>query len=109
MQIAQHHPLPTRQEQTSGHWQTELISPRPTTIMSNRISQPLNFSLDDRLSKQHLTKLDLCSKHLKKIEKLPNNIHFNVVLLDHNDITKIEHLDILTHLVEVKKFLLHSK
>jgi hypothetical protein len=78
MAIAQHRPVPTRQEQTTIHWQTELISPRSTT-MSNRIYQPLNFSIDDRLAEQHLTKLDLCSKNLKKIEKLPNNIHFNVV------------------------------
>jgi len=103
MQIAQHHSMPIRQEQTTIHWQTESTSPR-STIMSNRVYQPLNFSIDDRLSEQHLTKLDLCSKNLKKIEKLPNNIHFNVVLLDYNDITKIEHLDILTHLIEVKNF-----
>jgi hypothetical protein len=104
MQIAQHHPMPTRQEQSTIHWQTESsLSPRPTT-MSNRVYQPLTFSIDDRLSEQHLTTLDLCSKTLKKIEKLPNNINFNVVLLDNNDITKVEHLDILTHLIQVKFF-----
>lgn len=102
MQVAQHRLVPTRQEQTTIHWQTESISPRAT--MSNRIYQPLIFSIDDRLSEQHLTKLDLCSKNLKKIEKLPNNISFNVILLDHNDITKVEHLDILTHLIQVKNF-----
>jgi adenine-specific DNA methylase len=101
MHIAQHRPVPTRSEQTTTHWETEVISPRATP-MSNRIYQPLTFSIDDRLAEQHLTKLDLCSKHLKKIEKLPNNIHFNVVLLDYNDITKVEHLDILTHLIQVK-------
>jgi hypothetical protein len=101
MQIVQHRPMPTRQDQPTIHWQTESLSPRPTTI-SNRVYQPLNFSIDDRLSEQHLTKLDLCSKNLKKIDKLPNNIPFNVVLLDHNDITKIEHLDSLTHLIQVR-------
>jgi hypothetical protein len=101
MQIAQHRPVPSRQEQPPVHWHTDSVSPRPTT-MSNRVYQPLTFSIDDRLSEQHLTQLDLCSKNLKKIDKLPNNIHFNVVLLDHNDITKIEHLDILTHLIQVK-------
>jgi Leucine-rich repeat (LRR) protein len=101
MAIAQHRPVPTRQEQTTIHWQTESMSPRSTT-MSNRVYQPLIFSIDDRLAEQHLTKLDLCSKNLKKIDKLPNNINFNVVLLDYNDITKIEHLDILTHLIQVR-------
>jgi hypothetical protein len=101
MQIAQHRLVPTRQEQTTIHWQTESMSPRSTN-MSNRVYQPLNFSIDDRLSEQHLTRLDLCSKNLNKIEKLPNNINFNVVLLDHNDITKVEHLDVLTHLIQVK-------
>jgi hypothetical protein len=103
MQIAQHRPMPTRQEQPTISWQTESISPRSTTI-SNRVYQPLNFSIDDRLSEQHLTKLDLCSKNLKKIDKLPNNISFNVILLDNNDISKVEHLDILTHLIQVKIF-----
>ncbi|CAF0982923.1 unnamed protein product [Adineta ricciae] len=101
MQIAQHRPVPTRQEQpTAIHWPTESMSPRSTT-MSNRICQPLNFSIDDRLSDQHLTRLDLSSKNLRKIDKLPNNINFNVVLLDNNDITKVEHLDVLTHLVQL--------
>ena len=99
MQIVQHCPVPIRPEQTTNHWQTESISSRP--IMSNRVDQPLTFSIDDRLSEQHLTRLDLCSKNLKKIDKLPNNIHFNVVLLDYNDITKLEHLDILTQLIQV--------
>jgi hypothetical protein len=90
MQIVQHRSVPIRQEQT------EFIS--PPSLMSN---QPLTFSIDARLSEQHLTRLDLCSKNLKKIDKLPNNIHFNVVLLDHNDITKLEHLDILTQLIQV--------
>jgi Leucine-rich repeat (LRR) protein len=104
MAIAQHRPVPTRQEQTNIHWQTESMSPRSTT-MSNRVYQPLIFSIDDRLADQHLTKLDLCSKNLKKIDKLPNNINFNVVLLDYNDITKVEHLDSLTHLIQVRIFL----
>ena len=104
MQIAQHRPVPTRQEQSTAiHWPTEPMSPRSTT-MSNRNYQPLNFSIDDRLADQHLTRLDLSSKNLRKIDKLPNNINFNVVLLDHNDITKVEHLDVLTHLIQVKVF-----
>ncbi|CAF3723713.1 unnamed protein product [Adineta steineri] len=101
MQVAQHRAVPIRQEQTTIHWPTEAISPRSTTTVPNRIYQPLNFSIDDRLSEQHLTRLDLCSKNLKKIEKLQNNISFNVVLLDHNDISKVEHLDVLTHLIQL--------
>jgi hypothetical protein len=101
MAIAQHRPVSTRQEQTTIPWQTELMSPRSTTL-SNRMIQPLTFSIDDRLSEQHLTTLDLCSKNLKKLDKLQHNISFNVVLLDHNDITKVEHLDTLTHLIQVK-------
>ena len=70
--------------------------------MSDRIYQPLEFSIDGRLAQQHLTRLDLCSKNLKKIDKLPTQIQFNVVLLDCNEITKLEHLDVLAHLVEVR-------
>ena len=100
MQVAHHyHSLHRRQEQKNIHAQIETIPSNAT--MSNRIYQPLTFSLDDRLSEQHLTQLDLCSKGLKKIEKLQNNINFNVILLDNNDITKVEHLDVLTHLIHV--------
>ncbi|CAF2803998.1 unnamed protein product [Rotaria sp. Silwood2] len=102
MQIVQHRPAPSRQEQTTNHCQSEFMHSRITTPMSNRVYQPLTFSIDDRLSQQHLTELDLCSKKLKKIEKLSNDINFNVVLLDHNDISKVEHLDVLTHLIQVR-------
>jgi len=64
--------------------------------ISNRIS------FDDHLADRHLTTLDLSSKNLKKIEKLPSNISFNVLRFDHNEIIKIEHIDTLTHLIEVK-------
>lgn len=101
MAIAQHRSVSAHPEQTPIHWQTELISPR-ISPMSNPIHQPLIFSIDHRFAEQHLTTLDLSSKSLRKIEKLPNDIDFNVVLLDHNDIMKIEHLDTLTHLVQVK-------
>ncbi|CAF3094377.1 unnamed protein product [Rotaria sp. Silwood2] len=101
MQIVQHRPAPSRQEQTTNHCQSEFMHSRITTPMSNRVYQPLTFSIDDRLSQQHLTELDLCSKKLKKIEKLSNDINFNVVLLDHNDISKVEHLDVLTHLIQL--------
>ena len=99
MAIAQHR----RSEPSNMPWQTDSASPRslPTPTMSNRIHQPLIFSIDQRFAEQHLTKLDLCSKNLKKIEKLSNNIQFNIILFDHNDITKIEHLDVFTHLIEV--------
>ena len=107
MAIAQHRPIPTRSEPIIMPCQTDTVSPRPLTTkpMSNRIHQPLVFSIDDRFAEQHLTKLDLCSKNLKKIEKLPNNIQFNIVLFDHNEIAKIEHLDTLTHLIQVSIFL----
>lgn len=97
MQVAQHRPMPSRQEPTTMNWPSEST----TTPSSNSVYQPLVFSLDDRLSKQHLTLLNLSSKNLKKIDKLQDNINFNVVLLDSNDITKVEHLDVLTHLIEV--------
>lgn len=100
MAIAQHR----RSEPSIMPWHTDSTSPRLVSneTMSNRIHQPLIFSIDERFAEQHLTKLDLCSKNLKKIDKLPNNIQFNIVLFDHNELTKIEHLDVLTHLIEVR-------
>ena len=99
MKVVQHQPSPL-------HWQSGSISLREsqhiaTTMMSNRIYQPLIFSIDDHLSDQHLTRLDLCSKHLKRIDKLPDNINFNIILLDQNEITKLEHLDIYPQLIQV--------
>ena len=98
MQVAHHQSPPI-------HWQVGSISPRESqqvvTTMSNRIHQPLIFSIDDRLAEQHLTRLDLCSQNLKRIEKLPNNINFNVILLDQNEITKLEYLDFLPQLIQV--------
>jgi len=97
-----------QQKSPTHRWQIGSISPReiqriPTTAMSNRIHQPLIFSIDDRLAEQHLTRLDLSSKTLKRIDKLPNNINFNVILLDYNEITKVENLDIYPQLIQVKK------
>jgi len=98
----------TQQQSPTYRWQIGSISPQEsqqiptTTTMSNRIHQPLIFSIDDRLAEQHLTRLDLCSKNLKKIDKLPNNINFNIILLDHNEITKLEHLDIYPQLIQVR-------
>jgi hypothetical protein len=109
MQIAQRRPLLSQQDHHQSspvHWQIGSISPREneqmSTTISNRIHHPLIFSIDDRLSEQHLIRLDLCSKNLKKIDKLPNNIEFNVVLFDHNEISKLENLDILTQLIQVR-------
>lgn len=104
MAIAQHRPIPTRSEPIIMPCQTDTVSPRSLTTkpMSNRIHQPLIFSIDDRFAEQHLTQLDLCSKKLKKIDKLQNNIQFNIVLFDHNEIAKVEHLDTLTHLIQVR-------
>ncbi|CAF1606036.1 unnamed protein product [Rotaria magnacalcarata] len=102
MQVVQHRPVSTRQEHTTINWSSESSrSTRTTTAMSNQVDQPLNFSIDNRLVEQHLTRLDLCSKNLKKIDKLPNDINFNAVLLDYNDITKVEQLDVLTHLIQL--------
>ena len=100
MRVVQHRTVPIPSEQPLTQWNTRSTSPKPT--MSNRIHQPLEFSIDDRLAHQHLTRLDLSSKSLKKLDKLPANIQFNVVLLDCNEINKLEHLDVLTHLVEVR-------
>ena len=100
MQVAHHHSPPIQ-------WQMGSASPRErqqiAATMSSRIDQPLIFSIDDRLEEQHLTRLDLSSKNLTKIERLPNNVHFNVILLDQNEISKIEHLDSCSQLVEVRK------
>jgi hypothetical protein len=43
------------------------------------------------------------TKNIKRIEKLPTNINFNVILLDQNEITKLEHLDIYPQLIQVGK------
>ncbi len=101
MQVVQH-------QSPTYRWQIGSISPQesaqiPTTTMSTRIHQPLIFSIDDRLAEEHLTRLDLCSKNLKRIEKLPTNVNFNVILLDQNEITKLEHLDIYPQLIQVGK------
>lgn len=52
---------------------------------------------------KHLTKLDLTAKNLKKIEKFSSKIQFDVAHFDSNEITKIEHLDVFHHLIEVKE------
>lgn len=52
---------------------------------------------------KHLTKLDLTAKNLKKIEKFSSKIQFDVAFFDSNEITKIEHLDVFHHLIEVKE------
>ncbi|CAF4776389.1 unnamed protein product, partial [Rotaria sp. Silwood1] len=72
-----------------------------TTTISNRIHQPLIFSIDGRLLEQHLTKLDLSSKNLKKIDILPNNINFNIILFDNNEINKLENLDLFPQLIQL--------
>lgn len=97
MQVAQHY------QQISSNFYEENHQEIFSTTMSNRIHQPLIFSIDDRLSEQHLTKLDLSSKNLKRIEHLPNDISFNIILFDYNELTKIEHLDIYPQLIQVKK------
>jgi len=50
---------------------------------------------------KHLTKLDLTAKNLKKIEKFSSKIQFDVAFFDSNEITKIEHLDVFHHLIEL--------
>ena len=74
----------------------QAMSPR-----GRAVDQPLVFSLDERLDQQHLTRLDLTSRSLRAIDPLPANVHFNVVLLDKNQIAKVEHLDHLTQLIQV--------
>ncbi|CAF4506209.1 unnamed protein product, partial [Rotaria sp. Silwood2] len=94
-----------QQKYSSTHCQISSNSPNErqqiTTTMSNRIHQPLIFSIDDRLLEQHLTRLDLCSKQLQKIDKLPNNISFNIILLDNNEISKLDNLDIFPQLIQL--------
>jgi hypothetical protein len=97
----------TQQQSPTYRWQIGSGSPRESqqspTKISNRIHQPLIFSIDDRLAEQHLTRLDLSSKHLKRIDKLPNNINFNIILLDQNQISKLEHLENFPQLIQVSK------
>ena len=69
------------------HWQMDSISLRESQEVASRIPRPLIFSIDDRLAEQHLTRLDLSAQHISRIEQLPTNIDFNIVLLDRNDIT----------------------
>ncbi|CAF4267417.1 unnamed protein product [Rotaria socialis] len=98
MQVIQHK-FPLTHCQISSHPPYE--SQQMLTTMSNRIHQPLVFSVDDRLLEQNLTRLDLCSKHLHRIDKLPNNINFNIILLDQNEISKIENLDNFPQLIQL--------
>ena len=72
-----------------------------SSTMSNRMDDPLIFSMDDHFVEEHLVRLDLRSKHLKNIDQLPNNIDFNVILLDKNELTEIVQLDRFTHLIQV--------
>ncbi|CAF3725298.1 unnamed protein product [Rotaria sp. Silwood1] len=98
MQVIQHKfPLTYCQISSNSSNERQEI---PTTI-SNRIHQPLIFSIDDRLLEQHLTKLDLSSKNLQKIDILPNNINFNIILLDNNEINKLENLDLFPQLIQL--------
>ena len=97
MHVLQHRPAPSRQDPMPL-----LPDAHAASYVSTRLSEPLHFSVDTRLSQQHLTRLDLCGKNLKRIDRLPNNIGFNVVLLDSNEISKLEHLDVLTQLIEVR-------
>ena len=84
-------------------WPVQSNSPRERSdAMVQRLEQPLIFSIDDRLDKQHLYRLDLASKRLSKIDPLPVGIQFNVINLDQNEIVKIEHLETLAHLIQVK-------
>jgi hypothetical protein len=92
-------------EQRSGSVRSERFSTdryvQSGALRSAMPDRPLLFSIDDRLENRHLTRLDLRSKNLTKINKLTDQIQYDVVLFDSNDITKVEHLDILTHIVEV--------
>lgn len=102
MQIEQHRASP------SYRWHLDSASSRDSeqieraTAMAHRTTQPLIFSIDDRLAEEHLTRLDLTAKHLKRIDRLPTNVSFNIILLDSNEITKIEHLDIYPQLIQVR-------
>lgn len=71
------------------------------TTVPNRVHQPLVFSIDDRLLEQHLTRVDLSSQHLQKLDKLSHDISFNIILLDYNDISKLEYLDNYPQLIQV--------
>lgn len=84
-----------------------LIQPRPVNFQTNSADarnrqEDFNYSVDERLSSQHVTILDLRSKNLKKIDKFSTHVQFNVVRLDSNQIIKLENLDVFSHLIEVK-------
>lgn len=95
MQIVQQHSPPYQ-------WQPGSVSPRDNQIMPSRLPQPLIFSLDDRLAEQHLTRLDLSGRNLHKLNQLPTNVSFNVIVLDRNELNKLEYLDIYPQLIQVR-------
>lgn len=118
MQITQNRSVFLQQDHHASaaapmHWPVNSASPRDRAHrqddpMANRVHQPLVFSIDDRLAEQHLTRLDLASKSLRRIEPLPNGINFNSLNYDHNEISRLEHIDALPQLVQVRVSLKES-
>ena len=112
MQITQNRSVFLQQDHHASaaapmHWPLNSASPRDRAHrqddpMANRVHQPLVFSIDDRLAEQHLTRLDLPSKNLRRIEPLPDGINFNSLNYDRNEITRLEHIDALPQLVQVR-------
>ena len=97
MQVKQHH------SPTISNPQLHSTSPRDRlTPMANHLHQPLIFSIDDRLAEQHWTRLDLSSRNLKRIEPITHEIDFNILNFDQNDISKLEHLDALRRVIQVR-------
>ena len=111
MQITQNRSVFLQQDHhasaTPMHWPVNSASPRERAHrqddpMANRVHQPLVFSVDDRLAEEHLTRLDLSSKNLRRIEPLPNGINFNSLNYDQNEISRLEYIDSLPQLVQVR-------
>lgn len=45
--------------------------------------------------------LNLTRQHLKKVDPAPGNLHYSTLLLDHNDITRLENVETYCSLTKV--------
>lgn len=49
----------------------------------------------------NLEVLNLTRQHLKKVEPAPGNLHYSSLLLDHNDIARLENVETYCSLTKV--------
>ena len=48
--------------------------------------------------------LNLTRQHLKKVDPAPGNLHYSSLLLDHNDIARLENVETYCSLIKVKHY-----